>query len=58
MKIHNFDRIALIIVKGDIGNNLSEYLKSISPQLVVIPCGRGLSNKDLIFLDLSDYDSF
>ena len=58
MKIHNWEGIALIIGTGDIGNSLSEYLKSISPKLDVITCGRDLRNQNSIFLDLEDEDSF
>ena len=58
MKIHNWEGIALIIGTGDIGNSLSDYLKSISPKLDVITCGRDLRNQNSIFLDLEDDDSF
>ena len=52
MKIQNWEGIALIIGTGDIGNSLSEYIKSISPKLDVITCGRDLRNQNSIFLVL------
>ena len=58
MNITNWERIALIIFTGDIGNKISEYLKSISPKLDVISCGRDLCNQNSIYLDLEDDDSF
>lgn len=58
MKICKWEGVALIIGAGDIGNCISEYLASISPNLDVIVCGRNLASKNDIYLDLDNDQSF
>ncbi len=58
MKIRDWHGIALIIGSGGIGNYIYDYLKSISPNLDVIVCGRNISSKGGIYLDLEDDNSF
>ena len=56
MKIRDWKGVALIIGSGDIGKSISDYLNSISSNMDVFVCGRNLSNKNGIYLDLeSDY---
>ena len=52
MSIEDWEGTSLIIGAGGIGNQLSERLKLISPKLDVILCGRKLSSKEGINLDL------
>ncbi len=58
MKIRDWEGLALIIGSGDIGNCISEYLRTHSPKLDVNLCGRDLSRQNYIHLDLEDDDSF
>jgi len=57
MSIEDWEGTSLIIGAGGIGNQLSERLKLISPKLDVILCGRKLSSKEGINLDLESDDS-
>jgi len=58
MTIRDWEGVALIIGAGDIGNCISDYLRTLSPMLDVIVCGRNLTSKNDIYLDLEDDDSF
>ena len=58
MKIRDWQGIALIIGAGDIGIEISHYLKNISPNLDVLVCGRNLKSKNGIYLDLENDESF
>ena len=58
MKIQKWEGLALIIGSGDIGNCISDYLTTVSPNLDVIVCGRNLTNKNDIYLDLDKDHSF
>ncbi len=58
MTIRDWYGIALIIGTGDIGRSISNYLKAVSPNLNVIVCGRTLTNKNDIYLDLENDHSF
>ena len=58
MTIRDWDGVALIIGAGDIGKCISEYLTVVSPNLDVIVCGRNPTNKNDIYLDLEDDQSF
>ena len=58
MTIRDWKGVALIIGVGDIGKSISDHLISGSPNLDVIVCGRNLSNKNGIYLDLEDDHSF
>tara|TARA_Y100001968_G_scaffold276302_1_gene270515 strand:+ start:540 stop:1259 length:720 start_codon:yes stop_codon:yes gene_type:complete len=57
MSIKDWEGTSLIVGAGGIGNQLSERLKSIAPKLDVILCGRNLSSKEGINLDLESDDS-
>ncbi len=57
MTVKDWEGTALIIGAGGIGNKLSEHLKSISPELDVILCGRNLTSKNGIHLDLESDES-
>ena len=54
MTIRDWEGIALIIGVGDIGKCMSNYLKTVSPKLDVIVCGRNLEIQNGIHLDLED----
>ena len=58
MTIRDWDGVALIIGAGGIGKCISDYLKAVSPKLDVIICGRNLTNKNGIYLDLENDHSF
>ena len=58
MTIRDWEGIALIIGVGDIGKCMSDYLKTVSPKLDVIVCGRNLKSQNGIYLDLEDDHSF
>ena len=58
MTIRDWEGIALIIGAGDIGKSISDYLKTVSPKLDVIICGRNLTNQKDILLDLENDHSF
>ena len=58
MTIRDWEGIALIIGVGDIGKCMSDYLKTVSPKLDVIDCGRNLKSQNGIYLDLEDDHSF
>tara|TARA_Y100001968_G_scaffold147215_1_gene134689 strand:- start:993 stop:1712 length:720 start_codon:yes stop_codon:yes gene_type:complete len=58
MKIRDWEGVALIIGPGGIGKHITDYLTSVSPKLQVIACGRNLINKNSIYLDLEDDNSF
>ncbi len=58
MRIRDWEGVALVIGAGDIGKCISEYLIKISPKLYVIVCGRNLTNKNSIYLDLENDQSF
>tara|TARA_Y100001968_G_C19411734_1_gene746685 strand:- start:1267 stop:1986 length:720 start_codon:yes stop_codon:yes gene_type:complete len=58
MTIRDWKGVALIIGPGDIGNCISESLKTLSPNLDVVVCGRNHDNKNDIYLDLENDDSF
>ena len=58
MTIQDWEGVALIIGAGDIGRCISDYLKTLSPNLDVIVCGRNLSNERDIYLDLENDHSF
>ena len=58
MTIRDWEGVALIIGAGDIGNCISDYLTINSPYLDVNICGRNLNNKNGIFLDLENDNSF
>ncbi len=58
MTIRDWEGIALIIGAGGIGRSFSEYLKTVSPKLDVIVCGRKLTNQSCIYLDLENDDSY
>ena len=58
MTIRDWEGVALIIGPGDIGKCISDYLKTESPCLDVITCGRTLTNKNDIYLDLENEYSF
>ncbi len=57
MSIKDWEGTSLIVGAGGIGNQLSERLKSTAPKLDVILCGRNLSSKEGINLDLESDDS-
>ena len=58
MKIRDWEGVALIIGAGDIGRCISDYLMNVSPNLDVCLCGRNLTNKNHLFLDLENDHSF
>ena len=58
MTIRDWEGVALIIGAGDIGNCISDYLRTLSPRLDVNLCGRNLTSRNDIYLDLEDDDSF
>ena len=58
MTIQEWEGVALIIGAGDIGKSISDYLKIVSPNMDVVVCGRNLPNKNDIYLDLDDDNSF
>ncbi len=58
MAIRDWDGVALIIGAGDIGKCISNCLKTVSPNLNVFLCGRNVSNKNDIYLDLENDLSF
>jgi predicted dinucleotide-binding enzyme len=49
MTIRDWEGIALIIGVGDIGKCMSDYLKTVSPKLDVIVCGRNLKSQNGIY---------
>ena len=51
MKIKNWEGVALIIGAGDIGRSISDYLKTVSPNMDVIVCGKNITSKNDIFID-------
>ena len=57
MSIKDWEGTSIIVGAGGIGNQLSERLKSVAPKLDVILCGRNLSSKEGIPLDLENDDS-
>tara|TARA_B100000965_G_scaffold384369_1_gene384520 strand:- start:134 stop:853 length:720 start_codon:yes stop_codon:yes gene_type:complete len=57
MSVKDWEGTALIIGAGGIGNQLSERFKLVSPKLDVILCGRNLSSRHGINLDLESDDS-
>ena len=57
MSIKDWEGTSVIVGAGGIGNQLSERLKSVAPKLDVILCGRNLSSKEGIPLDLENDDS-
>ena len=57
MSVKDWEGTSLIVGAGGIGLQLSERLKSIAPKLDVILCGRNLSSKDGINIDLESDDS-
>ncbi len=58
MKIRDWEGVALIIGNGDIGKCITDNLTTLSPNLDVILCGRNLTNKNSIYLDLENDHSF
>jgi len=58
MKIKEWEGVALIIGSGDIGKAMSDYLSSIAPKMEVVACGRNVTCKNSIFLDLENDKSF
>ena len=58
MTISDWDGVALIIGAGDIGKSISECLTNVSPNLNVVHCGRNITNKNDIYLDLENDHSF
>ena len=58
MKIREWDGVALIIGAGYIGQGISDYLSSVSPNLDVFLCGRNLNNINGIYFDLENDQSF
>ena len=58
MSIRDWEGVALIIGAGDIGKSISNYLMDVSPSLNVIVCGRKLTNKKDIYLDLENDHTF
>ncbi len=58
MRIRDWKGVALIIGAGGIGKCISDYLRSVSPNLDVIECGRNLADPKSIYLDLEDEHSF
>ena len=58
MTIRDWEGVALIIGAGDIGNCISDYLRTLSPSLDVNLCGRKLTSQNDIYLDLEDDYSF
>ena len=58
MNIRSWEGIALIIGAGDIGLCLSEYLANIAPKMQIILCGRSITNKNDIYLDLENDQTF
>ena len=58
MTIRDWEGIALIIGVGDIGKCMSDSLKTVSPNLDVIVCGRNLKSQNGIYLDLENDHSF
>ena len=58
MKIRDWEGVALVVGTGDIGNCIFDYLKTVSPNLEVILCGRNIANQRGIYLDLDNDDSF
>ena len=58
MKIRDWKGVALVIGNGDIGKAISKYLISLFPDLDVIVCGRNLTNKNGIYLDLEKDNSY
>ena len=58
MSICEWEGVALIIGAGDIGTSIFEYLSTASPKLDVYICGRNLNNKNAIYLDLENDNSF
>tara|TARA_B100000965_G_scaffold399441_1_gene419408 strand:- start:827 stop:1546 length:720 start_codon:yes stop_codon:yes gene_type:complete len=58
MKILDWEGVALIIGPGDIGSTIADYLKTSSPNLDIIKCGRNLNSQSTIYLDLENDDSF
>ncbi len=58
MTIRYWDGVALVIGAGDIGSCISDYLKTLSPNLHVIAYGRNLNSKNGIYFDLDIEHSF
>ena len=58
MTIHEWEGVALIVGAGDIGKCIFDYLSTVSPNLDVFICGRNLNNKNAIYLDLENDNSF
>ena len=58
MTIRDWEGVDLIIGPGDIGKSIADYLKAVSQHLDVIICGRTLTNKNDIYLDLENEHSF
>ena len=57
MSISNWSGVCVIIGNGGIGKSISSYLKSISPDLNVILCGRDSNVSNNIYLDLEADES-
>ncbi len=58
MTIREWEGVALIIGAGGIGKCISDHLMAFSPNLDVFVCGRNLTNKNGIYLDLNNDSSF
>ena len=58
MNIRDWEGVALIIGAGDIGKCFSDCLTTLSPNLDVFICGRNVTNKNGIYLDLENDHSF
>ena len=58
MSVRDWEGVALVIGSGDIGTSVAHYLTTTSPKLDVSLCGRNITNKKDIYLDLENDNSF